>query len=377
VTLAPGACRAGDESLHEAIQGAAGQVLKLVKGAPVSVNSTIATTGLPRTNGGPGIVELLKAALERIQPGVVRDQNALYDVQGRVGLTPHPIASEADRDQRVLRLELNIVDTRTSEPLPLHVTRFITDNTSIIRFLQPSGPVPSGPPDDQHEARRVRNRRIQEIVRNPRTVLAGSPPTRICSSPASLYQVEVLAGPLGDGKTRPTRPRRAQVKDGLGFVDIERGEVYEVRVYNRSPEEVAIRVFIDGLDMFDFSDDRDPADRSRPKFTYLIVPPARNGEPGVETIPGWHKSIQGKENFRAFLVTEYGKGAASKEGIPASGPVGVIQVQFSRCYPGLVGGRQKSAANETGFGPPLEIGQTEVAREVEPPIDVVSIRYTR
>ena len=40
-------------------------------------------------------------------------------------------------------------------------------------------------------------------------------------------------------------------------------------------------------------------------------------------------------------------------------------------------GRKRSAGNETGKGPPREVGQTEVAREVEPPIDVVSVRYTR
>lgn len=55
----------------------------------------------------------------------------------------------------------------------------------------------------------------------------------------------------------------------------------------------------------------------------------------------------------------------------------MIEVQFSRGYPELAGGRGKSPGNEAGFGPPREVGQTEIAREVEPPIDVVSVRYTR
>ena len=71
------------------------------------------------------------------------------------------------------------------------------------------------------------------------------------------------------------------------------------------------------------------------------------------------------------------KGSASSQGIPASGPIGVIQVQFSRCHPVLPGAGKGSPANETGFGPPRKIDQEEVAREVEPPIDVVSVRYTR
>src|SRR5262249_51926878 len=141
---------------------------------------------------------------------------------------------------------------------------------------------------------------------------------------------------------------------------------------NNSPEEVAARVFIDGLDVFHFSDDRDPFDRTRPRFSHFIVPPRSS-----ETIPGWHKSVSGKKNFLAFLVTAYGEGASSQAGIPASGPVGVIQVQFSRCYPRQAGGRSRSPSNETGFGPPRAIKQEAVAREIEPPTDCVSVRYTR
>ena len=160
-------------------------------------------------------------------------------------------------------------------------------------------------------------------------------------------------------------------------MDVDRGKVYEVRVHNASPEEVAVRVFIDGLDVFHFSADRDPSDPTRPRFSHFIVPPASGGKAGVETIAGWHKSIAGTPNFLAFLVTAYGEGASSKAGVPASGPVGVIQVQFSRCYTRLPGNRSRSPSNETGFGPPRDVEQEAVTREIEPPVDVVSIRYTR
>jgi hypothetical protein len=98
--------------------------------------------------------------------------------------------------------------------------------------------------------------------------------------------------------------------------------------------------------------------------------PRLSSDAWVPPRPGRRRTAHGA------LVTEYGKGAASSQGIPASGPIGVIQVQFSRCHPDLPGAK-KGAGNETGTGPPREVGQTEVAREVEPPIDVVSVRYTR
>ncbi len=376
LSLAPAArADAPSDTLSEVLHSAAEEILKVVKDQAVSVGQ-ITPTGLPDANGGPAIVELLKGELERLRPGSVRRAGA-FEVKGDFNLAPHPDPAEAGLGQKVVRLIFRVIDTATGEENSLRLTRFIRDNTTIARVLGVSGPLPLDPANDQHQQRRKRNLIIQEIVKNPKTFIDEKNPSRISSTKESPYQVEILAGPLGDGKTRPTEPRTARIDEGLGFVDVKRGEVYEVRIYNRSPDEVAVRLFVDGLDMFHFSDDRDGRDPAQPKFAYLIVPPAKDGNPGVETIAGWHKSIKGTENFRAFLVTEYGKGAASKEGIPASGPVGVIQVQFSRCYPGLAGGRRRSAGNETGFGPPREVGQTEVAREVEPPIDLVSVRYSR
>jgi hypothetical protein len=336
----------------------------------------ITPTGLPDANGGPAIVELLKGELERLWPGCVRRAGA-FEVKGDFNLAPHPDPSEAGLGQKVVRLLFRIVDTATGEENNLSLTRFLRDNTTIARVLGVSGPLPLDPAKDQREQRRERNKAIQDNLQNPKAFIDQKNPSRVSSTSDSPYQVEILAGPLGDGKARPTEARPARVADGGAFVDVMRGEVYEVRIYNRSSDEVAVRLFIDSLEMFHFSDDRDPKDPTRPKFAYLIVPPAKDGNPGVETIAGWHKSIKGKENFLAFLVTEYGKGAASSQGIPASGPIGVIQVQFSQCHPLLPGVHRKSGGNETGKGPPREVGQTEVAREVEPPIDVVSVRYTR
>ena len=44
------------------------------------------------------------------------------------------------------------------------------------------------------------------------------------------------------------------LENGLPFVRIDKGELYEVRVVNNSPEEVAVTLAIDGIDQFTFSD---------------------------------------------------------------------------------------------------------------------------
>ena len=377
MSLAPPASRADapSDSLSEVLHSAAEEILKVVKDQAVSVGQ-ITPTGLPDANGGPAIVELLKQELERLRPGSVRRAGA-FEIKGDFNLAPHPDRSEAGLGQKVVRLLFRIVDTATGEENNLRLTRFLRDNTTIARVLGVSGPLPLDPKKDQRDA-----------AARPEQGHPGQPPEPqdIHRPEEPLADLEHQRQPLSGRDPGRTAWRRqgpshrapgGPDRGGSGVRDVKRGEVYEVRIYNRSREEVAVRLFIDSLDMFHFSDDRDPKDPTRPKFAYLILPPGTNESPSVQEIAGWHKSIKGKENFLAFLVTEYGKGAASSQGIPASGPIGVIQVQFSRCHPDLPGAKKRSAGNETGKGPPREVGQTEVAREVEPPIDVVSVRYTR
>jgi hypothetical protein len=396
--LARGSEAGRPESLEDVVRRAAEEILKLVRGCTVSVGQ-ITPTALPNANGGPGIVTLLGGELARIRPGSrpQKGEKPAFEVKGDYNLAPHPDESEAARDQKCIRLCLRIIDTTTGEENSLRLTHFVCDNTTIARLTGVSCPLALDPSKEQTEQRRERNTAIWAACekkngqnpadgrngqnsadgKNDQNFIDEKQPSLISNSPNCPYSIEVLAGPEGDGRTRPTQARPARIKDGMAFVDVKEQEVYEVRVYNRSPKDVAARVFVDSIDMFQFSDDRNPSDPSQPKFAYMIVPAAKDGVPGTFTIPGWHKSIQGRDNFRAFLVTKYGKGAASSQGIQATGPIGVIQVVFSGCYPVLDGIRKRSAGNETGFGAPRELEHTAVELEIEPPTDIISVRYAR
>src|SRR5205085_2729693 len=130
--------------------------------------------------------------------------------------------------------------------------------------------------------------------------------TRIKSSKDSLYAIELLVKPYKEYEKQAAQPRAAQEKDGQAFAPIDRGEIYELRIFNYAPVEAAVTATIDGLDLFTFSDDRkDDKKDGPPKFSHFFVDPATDGKPGEVTIVGWHKTVdpKRKDNFLSFLVT--------------------------------------------------------------------------
>src|SRR5262249_15133236 len=143
---------------------------------------------------------------------------------------------------------------------------------------------------------------------------------------------------------------------------IQKEELYEIRVHNRSKNEIAVSVKIDGIDSFEFSDDRNPT-TGRPIFAHWIVAPG-----GTLKLPGWHKTNDPKrdDTFLSFLVTDYGKGASSKLAGRSQGEVGVITVAISNSHdPSSSKGTAKSGA-ETGFGPPVKGLLKPIERRIDP-----------
>jgi hypothetical protein len=209
------------KGLPDVIKTAAEEILKLVKNQPLSIGQ-VTPIGQSASNGGPGIGVLLRQELERLKPGIVRDQDAPFEVKGDFVFGPNPDASEASLGQKAIRLIFRIVDTQTGEETPLRLSRFLLqDNTSIARILQPSGPITAGPPGDQPAQRRERNREIQDLIKHPRAFRDPARPSLVSSGEGSPYKVEVVAGPLGDGSTRPTEGRPARIDaNGLALIDL-------------------------------------------------------------------------------------------------------------------------------------------------------------
>jgi hypothetical protein len=362
---------AGSAELRERFAVLAKEVLKTTKRQPVSVG-VFSPTGLGDTNSGVGLEEVLRFELEREEKGIVRP-DAKYEVKGDYAYARS--RDERFKGLRVVKVIARVIEKEFSEAVLEAPLEVVLDGTRTIQeVLQVSAALD---PDGKKEAR---NQDLDRAQQSPAVHVHEPGGTLVSSTPESSYAVEVLVKPLAGHEQAEAKPRAARVAGGRAFVEVQRGELYEVRLHNRSGDLLAASVTVDGLDVFHFSKDR--AEDGRPRFTHFIVEPkgwASEGggvSDGTATVVGWHRSLEGKANYLSFLVTAYGQGAASKEGIAARGATGVINVQFSRCKP-LPEGAKPRGDNETGFGPPRTVIQKAVSVEVEPPHDFVSVRYNR
>src|SRR5262249_34174498 len=110
-----------------------------------------------------------------------------------------------------------------------------------------------------------RNAELEKRLDKPKVHIEGS---RVSAAADSPYAVEILAAPQPGGKYQP---RTATVQDGLAFVPLRRGEVFGVRLINKSPHDAAVTLTIDGLSLYAFSDVKDPK-TGRPRFSKVVVP---------------------------------------------------------------------------------------------------------
>lgn len=305
------------------------------------------------TNFGPGLENLLAAELKSL--GVANDRKANFSLKGDY----LKVADKHKPNLISVKLIARIFDKQAGQALIMEADVQTTED--LARMLQPSSA--TLPPYGDRE---TRNEDLQKQLNEPKTQVDDA---RISAKPDGLLAIEILVKPSAEAKAQPRAPK---LVDGQSFVDVKRNELYEVRVFNRHPElDAAVTLTIDGLDVFTFSEVRDDK-TGRPSYAHYVVPANSSA-----TIPGWHKTNQRSDSF---LVTEYGKGAAS-QAQQATGKIGVITVTYAFAWTGdEVPKAEKGAResrNETGFGPPVKTELKEVERHVGVLREVISVRYTR
>jgi hypothetical protein len=350
--LAGGACRAAEvRSLRDEIRTAVAvyvqKLLEEEKQETVAVGEFTGPAGF-ESNAGPGIQQLLIEELKALKVKVAK--RAALSVKGDYQQVPDP----DDKTRIAVKIMARVLDAAGGEKG--RCDALLRSSADIARLL---GLTAKLPPPDEPGAGKARNQELKKQAENPQVHIDGS---KVSASPQSKFAVEILVKAAPDA---PAEPRPARVEDGQAFVAIKRNEIYEVRLYNRTGDEAAATVTIDGLDVFAFSEVRDPK-TGRPLYSHLIV------DPGESVIPGWHLRDRPPHNVASFLVTEYGKGALARGVAAAQGQRGVITVTFAPCTKDKPRGGE-----ETGLGPPLSVQVAPVERSVGPILETVSIRYTR
>jgi hypothetical protein len=346
--------RATADEIRDKFKSLAKEVLENTHEQSVSVGQ-FTPVGLPHANAGVGLEQLLREALEAIHAGIVQTK-AQYEVKADYAL----VSSELSHDMKEIKFALHIFNTDSGEELNILRSRVQVrlSGTNTIALI--TGITASVPPNGTKEER---NKVLQKAHTSPSVFIHGHEKTLVSCSESSPYAVELLVKPLNSEGTLAPRP--AYEQGGLAFVDIQRDELYQVKIYNNSGKPVAITLTIDGLDVFHFSKDRDK--EGRPLYKRFICA----GK--TRTIQGWFDTLQ---NAYQFLVTEYGKGAVSQAGVISHGQVGVIHVAFAECRE-IKPGAKGRGGNETGIGPPIKVNLKPVHYEFENPHEFVTIRYSK
>ncbi len=200
-----------------------------------------------------------------------------------------------------------------------------------------------------------RDREVRKRVFDPKSVINGS---IIQSKAGSPYAIEILVN--GTAKS-------AKDDEGLAFVKIKRGETYAVRLINKSPHEAAVKLRIDGLSMFAFSE---VGDKGSPRYSAVIVPAKSS-----VTIKGWHVTNKATDKF---LVTSYAKSAAKI--LKSTAKVGTITASFQAAWKlndQPAGKRKGGDGDATGRGPRIDVKFKEVQRNLGKIRDNIVVRYTK
>lgn len=208
---------------------------------------------------------------------------------------------------------------------------------------------------------RAQSKAFEKALKQPKVFQMGS---QIATSPTSPYAIELMVK-----QGNQYVPRSATTdKKSRPFVAVNPNEVYAVRLINHSKHEAAVKLCIDGVNVFQFSG-------QNPRPQHWVVPPKRNGKPGMTLVRGWSQSSGTSFEFK---VTDWPNSAAAKINLQPSQNIGVISAAFSACWASERDRpRDEGRTRGTGFGNKIVDKKTMVQRQIGHVRDTISVRYEK
>lgn len=312
------------------------------------------------SSSGPSIAQILSEELTKL--GVRVKQRAKLGIRGEY--YPTEVSAEAPTPGKELAVQLKgaVEDGFGKIVADFSFKLTVRGENAFVELIGVPVHLAEGHPE-------ARTKKLRESFDNPQTHRVG---TRVSADKNSPYAMEILVK-----KT----PCGVQDKEGLAFIHLDRGDAYVVRLINDSPHDAAVRLCIDGLSMFTFSELRQPdylpgnkpnPQKGQPLYDVILVP-----KHGKTDIVGWHRNNQVSDQF---LVTEYAKSAAAT--IHHKTNLGTITATFAAAWPTNESPPRDEPPksrnpNATGFGERVQAPFVEVQRTVGSIRASVSIRYSK
>jgi hypothetical protein len=330
---------------------------------------------IPPGTGGPEITKTLKEELKKLKLNIAEDAKKRPDleIRGRYN-------DVQDKKTEVLAVDVVAQITEGTKTLK-EFEHAITGEESVTKLFAPSAQFTPEPPakkdagqkkpDESAKVKdaevkkaladdKTRNQKLKEGLDNPKANIVK---TVISASPNSPYKIEILVAPKS-GPAKEYVPVPAVNKDGRAFVSIKRDEFYAIRCYNDSPYAAAVKLTIDGLDVFSFKDEPET-------FPVFIIDPKSTVD-----VRGWYRTAKVSDSF---LVTEYAKSAAAQLHNEAN--IGAITASFSAAWPNDPPPDEPEdfgrSVNATARGPALQENFTLVNYFIGKVRATVSVRYNK
>lgn len=344
------------EHLSEAMTHAAGRIKSVVstKVTQKSENSAAVVLGQftfepaskdgqNAASSGPGVALALAKALG--DTGVSVHIGAQLTVEG--SYSPSTVPLPGGVPKTALNIKVAVKKKNSSQVFAMNVK--ITDIEEIGQIIGVTLNM---------DIKRPAQEQLVAAIKEPQTCLKS---TEIYAGENSAYGIEILVRDSTTGRLTPRVPRE---EAGTARVSMSHGEIYAVRVINKSDYAAAVKVGIDGLSTFAFSDNN---------YQHFIIEAGKSA-----TIPGWH--INNTES-QEFLVGSLGKAPAFGL-LHSKDAIGMINVSFTRAWkpnktapPGVSRSREAEPAG-THLGKRIKMKYEEVKMKTDDkPIAFVTVRY--
>lgn len=222
-------------------------------------------------------------------------------------------------------------------------------------------------PIDPKEANKHKLKKLADAYDHPVTTIKDK--SRVSTHESGLYQMEVVVTHDAQLSTDSYQPCHPDLKNGFSHLNLGRGDMLGVRLYNNSDEPVAVEVCLDGINSFFFS-------TLNSKY-YMIKPHSQI------LVRGFHQSYDPhakKHYYRHFQIVDYSDSAwlkAQQSGFAVVPDAqGSISAHFAK-EARLVRGGSSRSIDLIGQGTEFEEKGSVAQMKVGPVVETIVVRYTK